>query len=227
MNNLPSPVQTLIRYLIVVSVPVALVMMMVRLLMTPAFPEVEYRMPGFPNDPYGFTMDERLEYSKIAIEYLLNDEGIEFLGDLTFEDGRPLYNQRELKHMVDVKVVTQAALQVWYVSLVILFGMGIWAKQRDWWDVYKAALVQGSWLTVVLLGAIVLFVLAAFGVAFVWFHEIFFEAGTWTFLYSDTLIRLFPERFWQDCFLYIGGGAILAAALIIWLVKARSETESA
>jgi uncharacterized membrane protein len=61
-----------------------------------------------------------------------------------------------------------------------------------------------------LLGGIILFVLLAFGVIFVAFHQVFFESGTWTFFYSDTLIRLFPERFWRDTFIAVGvlaGGA--------------------
>ncbi|MEJ2126169.1 MAG: hypothetical protein P8X84_01420 [Candidatus Bathyarchaeota archaeon] len=28
-----------------------------------------------------------------------------------------------------------------------------------------------------------------------WFHQLFFTSGTWTFYTSDTLIRLFPMRF--------------------------------
>ena len=36
---------------------------------------------------------------------------------------------------------------------------------------------------------------------FGWFHSLFFSANTWLFEYSDTLIRLFPIRFWQDTFL--------------------------
>ena len=30
---------------------------------------------------------------------------------------------------------------------------------------------------------------------FVAFHEVFFAPGSWTFNYTDTLIRLFPEKF--------------------------------
>jgi len=46
---------------------------------------------------------------------------------------------------------------------------------------------------------------------FVGFHALFFEGDSWLFLYSDTLIRLFPLRFWQDAFLAaaiiaLGGG---------------------
>jgi integral membrane protein (TIGR01906 family) len=40
------------------------------------------------------------------------------------------------------------------------------------------------------------------------FHSLFFEEGTWVFLRSDTLIRLFPERFWMDV-------AVLVVALLI------------
>ncbi len=43
--------------------------------------------------------------------YLLNDAGIDYLGDLTFEDGSPLYRAKELQHMEDVKIVMQAALR--------------------------------------------------------------------------------------------------------------------
>ena len=36
------------------------------------------------------------------------------------------------------------------------------------------------------------------------FHGLFFSGNSWQFLYSDTLIRLFPLRFWQDAFLFAG-----------------------
>ena len=42
---------------------------------------------------------------------------------------------------------------------------------------------------------------------FAWFHSLFFTGNSWIFEYSDTLIRLFPIRFWQDTF--------LAAAIIV------------
>ncbi len=50
----------------------------------------------------------------------------------------------------------------------------------------------------------------AFGVLFVGFHRIFFEGDTWLFSYSDTFIRLYPERFWRDTFALV---AIITIAL--------------
>ena len=36
------------------------------------------------------------------------------------------------------------------------------------------------------------------------FHEIFFKGDSWLFLYSDTLIRLFPLPFWESAFAFVG-----------------------
>jgi uncharacterized membrane protein len=48
---------------------------------------------------------------------------------------------------------------------------------------------------------------------------LFFTGDSWLFLYSDTLIRLFPMRFWQDAFLFAGaldvlGGLALGLGLL-------------
>ncbi len=126
------------------------------------------------------------------------------------EDCTRLYNDRELGHMLDVKNVVQAALKVWYGSVIVLAVLWVWSGRSGWSADYRRGLRRGGWLTVFLLGGIILFVLLAFGVIFVAFHQVFFESGTWTFFYSDTLIRLFPERFWRDTFIAVGvlaGGA--------------------
>lgn len=203
MSN-PNPGIQVFSWLVAILVPVALVLTAVRLLLTPAFVQFEYRTPNFPPDPYGFTRQDRLYWSQIALNYLLNDQGISYLGDLRFPDGNPLYNPRELQHMADVKKVVQAALKVWIGSLVGLVLLGVWAWRADWLAGFRHGLSRGGWLTVLLVGTVILFVLVGFGVFFVFFHDIFFAPGTWTFSYSDTLIRLFPQRFWRDTFLVLG-----------------------
>jgi integral membrane protein (TIGR01906 family) len=216
MSN-PNPGIQVLSWLVTILVPVALVLTAVRLLLTPVFVQFEYRTPNFPPDPYGFTQEDRLYWSQIALNYLLNDQGISYLGDLRFPDGNPLYNQRELKHMADVKKVVQAALKVWVGSLAGLALLGVWAWRADWLQLFRHGLSRGGWLTLLLVGTVILFVLVGFGVFFVFFHDIFFAPGTWTFSYSDTLIRLFPERFWRDTFLVLGvlaGGVGLAMGYI-------------
>jgi integral membrane protein (TIGR01906 family) len=220
------------RVLLIVLIPFVLVLTNVRLLLTPLFPAIEYRLPGFPDDPYGFTREDRLKWSEIAINYLLNSAGIEYLGALRFAEGQTappescqyyldgdcsrLYNDRELRHMADVKVVTRWALNVWIVAGVLsLLAAGLLYYFREM-AALRAGLVGGAVLTAVLLVGLVTYLLLNFNLFFTQFHQVFFEGETWIFLWSDTLIRLFPLPFWQHAFIFVGGGALLEAAALAW-----------
>ncbi len=161
-------------WLVAILVPVMLILTSVRLLLTPIFVQLEYRTPNFPPDPYGFTQEDRLHWSRIALEYLLNDEGISFLEELKFEDGTQVYNAREFKHMLDVKEVVQAALIAWYVSIGSIFLLGLWAYWGDWMRAYQRGISRGGWITVGIIGVTMVVVLIAFSVFFVFFHQIFF-----------------------------------------------------
>jgi integral membrane protein (TIGR01906 family) len=126
--------------------------------------------------------------------------------------------------MVDVKVAVRWALTVWYISLAGLLALGIWARKGGWWDAYRAGLSRGGWLTTALVGALVLFSLLSFGVFFVAFHNVFFEAGTWMFNYSDTLIRLFPQRFWSDIFIYVGILAVGGGLAVSYIFRPKQPS---
>ena len=213
---------SLLSWLVTILVPLVLIGLAIRVLLSPVFYRLEYSMPYFPPDEYGFTKEDRLKWAPYAVNYLVNEAETSYLGDLTFEDGSPLYNDRELRHMDDVKRITQGALRVWYLSVVVILALGVWAWFGGWWQEYLLGLKRGGWLIVglaVSIGLIVLIGIAinpnVFNSFFVAFHSLFFEGDSWLFLYSDTLIRLFPLRFWQDAFLWaaaiaLGGGIVLA-----------------
>jgi integral membrane protein (TIGR01906 family) len=203
-----KPVKTLtivLSWIVTILIPLALTLTAVRLVFGTWYLTFEYNSPGFPVDYYGFSTQERLYWASNARDYLLNSAGIEFLGDLRFENGTAVYNERELGHMLDVKNVIQTMFKVWYGSLILLAGLGLWAWQGKWSQEYLRGVGRGGWLTVFLVGTIVVFALVSFGVFFVAFHNVFFDPGTWQFEFSDTLIRLFPQRFWRDIFLIVGG----------------------
>jgi integral membrane protein (TIGR01906 family) len=205
--------------------PIALIGLALRILLTPLFYTVEYNLPWFPADEYGFTKEDRLKWAKPSVEYLINDADISYLGDLQFDDGTPIYNQRELKHMQDVKEVVQGALLAFYSSLAALALIAFFSRRNGWLNEYIAALQRGGWWMIglalsiaIIVGTGILINPDIFWAFFSWFHTLFFEGDTWLFLYSDTLIRLFPIRFWQDAFLWVavialGGGAGLAFGL--------------
>ena len=206
------------RVLLCVTLPVALLLTTVRLLLTPAFVRLDYGLPGFPQDPYGFSSSERIYWADIALEYLLNDEPISFLGDLQSEDRASVYNERELKHMLDVKLLVQDAMSVWLASLaaslVIVLAIGQFGGKTQAWRALRAA----SLTTLAVMGVLLVLIAAVFQFVFVGFHRVFFQGDSWLFLYSDTLIRLFPEQFWLTAFVAIVAGTI-AVACLLWLVS--------
>ncbi len=208
--------RTILQVVVSVLVLVFLLLTGIRMLLTDGFVRLEYNMPGFPEDPYGMTKAQRLEYAPLALEFLLTGADESFLGDLTFEDGTPLYNERELRHMVDVQVLTLKFINVWYLSIALLIGLTLWAWLGKWWREYLKMLSNAGLTTIVVLGTLILLVFLSFDMVFTNFHRVFFEGDTWLFLYSDTLIRLFPERFWLDAFVFVGAFTF-AIGLGLWL----------
>lgn len=205
----------LLAVVIAILLPFLILMTSIRLLITPVYPRVEYNMPWFPEDPFGFTRQDRLYYSQFAINYLLNDAGISYLADETFPDGTPLYNERELSHMVDVKQLVQAMIKAWWVLLVVLAALAIWAWRGKWAQRFWQGVWAGGWATLGLIFLILLSTMIDFSALFTEFHRIFFTGNSWIFLYSDTLIRLFPLPFWRDGFIVMGTFSILVALLCI------------
>lgn len=210
---------TVARVFLQVLIPVILVLTSVRLMMTSTFVRFNYALPGFPRDLYGFTQADRLRHAPIALEYLLNDAEIEFLGDQQFDDGTPVYNLRELGHMADVKQVTRAALNLWRIGLVTALATSVLLWRVAGGQYIWETLQGGAKLTALVMVILLIGLIVAFSVLFVGFHEVFFDPNTWTFLFSDTLIRLFPVRFWQVAFGTVGVATLVQAGLLYMISR--------
>lgn len=213
----------ILSWLIVILIPFVLIMSAVRILITPLFPKVEYQMPGFPEDQYGFTNAERLQYAIPSIQYLVNREPIAFLEALKFENGTPIYNERELSHMVDVKVLVQLMIKLWLVALSVILGSILLFEKWNTRQELRKSLQRGGGAAIGLIVAMLLLVVLNFNELFNWFHYAFFTGDTWLFLENDTLIRLFPLRFWQDAFIFVGGFVFLGGILLIFLSKDKTK----
>ncbi|HEX7975464.1 MAG TPA: TIGR01906 family membrane protein, partial [Anaerolineales bacterium] len=214
----------LLSYLVTLLVPVALVLTIVIAgggLLGRQFLQFEYNAPGFPVDSFGFTKEDRLYWSNITFNYLINSADVSYLGDLRFQNGQPVYNERELGHMVDVKRTLQGTFVAWIGSLVLILVIGGWLWGTGYSEDFRGGLRRGGWLTVILLVFVLLLVLFGFEIFFVAFHGVFFSPGTWMFEFSDTLIRLFPERLWRDIFTLIGSLALGGALALIFLFRKR------
>lgn len=209
-----------------IMLPFILLMTGVRLIMTPAFPALEYQRPGFPADPLGMSISERKGWSAYAVRYLTNDAEINYLADLKYLDGSSLYNTAELEHMVDVKRVVHTSLTVWYVCLGIGFACTLWLLVQRQGHLLLRGINAGAWLSVILIFAMIVYLLVNFNSLFDTFHKLFFADGTWVFNYSDTLIRLFPLEFWRDAFFLVGAFTLLSAWLLIVITRRKRKTRT-
>jgi integral membrane protein (TIGR01906 family) len=124
--------------------------------------------------------------------------------------------------MLDVKNVVQLILKLWYLALALLIGLGIWAWRGDWLPGYLTGLRRGGLLTSALLLGLGAFAAISFWQFFAWFHSLFFSGDSWLFSFSDTLIRLFPIRFWQDAVAWIGGFAFVVGLLLGFGLKPKA-----
>lgn len=222
----------LIRWLVVLAMPFFLGLGGIRLLIAwdwPSYPAWEYGR--IPSDIYGFSDADRLALAEANLDYLRRPEPahevIYMLEELRLPGTNdPLYNEREIEHMIDVKVVADLFRQVaWVAGVIVLVGLGfLLARPATRPEAYRAIFGGGAATTLVLL-AIGLFILIGWEIFFVQFHELLFPPGTWTFAYTDSLIRLFPEQFWFDVGVVISGGVFVAGLLVTalgWVLRKRA-----
>ena len=206
-----------------ITIPVIISSVAILFLLSPIFMELEYRRPNFPEAEYGFSTAERLLYGHETRSYLITDKSLNDLRDLRFHNGDPIYIERELKHLEDVKVVLQGLFKVFFGAKVILIASGIIAFRSTQWGGYKKAISRGGWLTTGLLGGILVLSIVSFQETFTNFHYIFFEGNSWLFRYSDTLIRLFPVQFWKDIFLVFGVLSLACGVMLGLLLRGTNK----
>ena len=206
--------------LITIAVPLLLLMTSIWILLNPFFLDYEYNLPSFPADEFGFSKADRLHWGKLSLQYLTNDAGIEYLADLKFENGNPIYNERELSHMLDVKNLIQLMIKIMIPLAAFLLVAWLLAWRIGWLPQFWKAVSQGGWATLALIGLVLLGVILDFNALFAGFHRIFFTGSTWLFYVDDTLIRLFPEKLWSDAFTFMGA-LTLAGGVICTFLGAR------
>ena len=211
----------IIRWLIVLAMPVLIVLLSARIMVNTWYPSFEYAKASFPPDLFGFTQAQRLEFGTISINFLNAPESpevaVKMLEALRLPGtDQPLFTIYENQHMVDVKRLMDQLWRVLAIAAgVVIIGSAILLIPRRTRAEGYAAIFGGGLLTTGLLTALILLVLLAWNWFFVAFHGVFFDAGTWTFNWSDSLIRLFPDKFWFDAGVLLVGGALVAGVIVM------------
>ena len=208
--------------LTIILFPLFSILTSIRLALTPLFINLEYHLPNFPVDTYGFTTADRLKWGQYSISYLLGKISQAEFSTQTLPNGTPLFNSREISHMLDVRNLTAPVLSIWIsVCLFFLFALLLSYISKET-PAFLRTLKSGGILTILLIFTVLMGVWLNFNLLFTKFHQLFFTGDTWLFYLSDNLIRLFPTKFWSDLFIFIGSCAIIISLIPI-LISIRKK----
>lgn len=152
----------------------------------------------------GLSQDEVLRVAEETRDYLTNDE--ERL-DVRV-DGTPFYSEREILHMVDVKVLMARTFDAGWAALgyvVAFVVLVIWRHRRRAAPVLARSILSACGVVALLVVVLGVIGIAGFDAAFRQFHLLFFTNDLWQLSSHDGLIQLFPQRFFFDTTMLIGG----------------------
>ncbi|WP_191089954.1 lipoprotein intramolecular transacylase Lit [Nesterenkonia ebinurensis] len=215
--------------LIAIFTPLMFIVLAIRLVASPLFLMATYWRPGFPEDPGGWELPERLLYGSYGTDFLLNAADSRYLAELA-PGGEPLFTEAEVSHMADVKIL------VWYAMIIgvglLLITLLLALLLRAWRPGgFARGLFAGAWATIGLMaaGVAVPFIIG-WERFFTEFHNLFFPQGNWAFSSESALIRLYPEQFWIDAGIWLAGLLLLMSLitiLITWPTRRRRERRAA
>jgi len=217
--------QSVFKLLLILAIPLFLVSTNVRLLLSPSFVRYEYSKESFP-EAEGFSPEGRVSTAEATIFYLLSDKGIGFLRGLESE-GRPIFNERELTHLADVKVWVRRTLAVQNLSGLLIIASVALLLFEEGSRRLPLYILSAGLITILAVGLIAFFAYLNFDVFFVIFHRLLFVGDSWIFAPSDALIQLFPLPFWVDATRYLALltiGEALLLGLGAWIAELRHHS---
>lgn len=173
---------------------------------------------SFPEDRYGLSGPERLDLALTGLRSIRPEsDGVVLLERATLPDGSPAFDRRELRHMADVRsrLGTAFMAQLAAFALLAVVALALFRSPR-WRTVVPRGLLIGSLATLAAAALAVPVILLGFDGFFLRFHEVFFSGNTWRFSKTDTLLRIYPEVFWQDT-AQLAAGIVVVQAVVVAL----------
>ena len=217
---------------IAVLVPVTLIANGLAVVATDAFVRWELGRDGFPSDRYGLSDEQRRELALLGLRSIEpGSEGVVLLERATLPDGSPAFDERELAHMEDVRTLFVPLQRGRLVVILAIAGLAVALARTRLRTAVPRGLLAGALATLVVAALLLPVILLGFDGFFTRFHEMFFEGDSWRFSTTDTLLRIYPERFWEDVSQLVAaitvGQALVLAPLAWWWLRAARRRDAA
>ena len=139
-------------------------------------------------------------------------------------NGAPALDAAERSHMRDVRgVFTGLWLAVIAAAVVLVIAARSTSRDAVARAATWRAVRAGARALAVLIAVAGVFAIVAFDAAFELFHRLLFS-GNYTFdPATDKLVQLFPEAFWSEIAIAVGGVIIVAAIAVAWFAGRRAS----
>jgi uncharacterized protein DUF1461 len=193
-------------------VPLILIGNAVQVVAHPWWPRVEI---GLHNAGAALPEREQRRLADVALDSILPwGRGNSGLRDARRDDGTAAFDTRERHHLSSVR---DYILGLYVIEAVGLVGIAVGLAFRRSRRFTKDALLAGVLLTLAIATFCLVYILVA-PVSFLGgFHRVFFRGSSWRFEDTETLRIVFPDVFWSDTALVLGGlVALQAAAVLVW-----------
>ena len=174
------------------------------------FIDFEYSKEDFPEDRWGMPDEIRKELAKLGLQAVLSDEGLERFKEARLPNGNRAFREKEIKHMEDVKNFLKIFFPLSYVAFILWFGSFVFLREDRW----KALFYSGVF-TVGLIFAAGIISYIDYNLVFTVFHDHIFGEYTWRFRLKDTLLRIYPMKFWFDGTFFVISLSLLISLSII------------
>ncbi len=210
MSGKKSPAyQRLLSLLLILSFPLVSLGLSVRLTFHEWFINYEYSKGNFPKDRWGMPDNLRKELAKLGLRAVLSEEGLEAFKKARLPDGRKAFNHREIKHMKDVNELLSILFPLTYSGAVLwIIGLAFTLNRA------KVLMLSGAF-SIALISVLTAAALSNYDLAFEVFHNLVFDPTSWRFRYTDTLLRIYPMKFWFDGTVTVVGMSCLLSTITL------------
>jgi len=206
---------------IAVFVPLVLIGNAVHVLAHPWFVRAE--LGRMEPDPYAMAKPDRRHLAETALDSIVPfGGGDRMLREARLPSGGPAFDPKERHHLHSVRGYVLGLYAINAAALLALAALIAAPRTRR---LARDALVAGAVWTLALAAFVGVYV-AVNPVSFLGgFHRFFFSGDSWRFAETETLRRLFPDAFWSDTALVLGG--LVAAQAVVILVATLAARRQA
>lgn len=175
----------------------------------------------------GMSESDLMKSSNALLDYL-RDKRSDIVVNATVNGfSRNVFDERETKHMVDVKNLYQAAVKVrWFCLIVVVLAFVLEKVKKDsLWALGRESFKSGLLVFGLLLMGILMYALLDFYSFWMNFHYLFFDNDLFLLDPNVSLmINMFPESFFFGMVIRIiglVGVLVLVLALVLFLLGRR------